>query len=206
MNETSNTETAGNSKERNGQTKRLRNTWVYYALFILLMIGVIYVWDDVCNKFFFDDAHGFFRENRMEDIISSVTAVWEELVFRLIPFMITSFAVILVRKPKWLKYLLGVVGAIGIICVQLQFGALHYNPLVDESYVRPMTIQGGAGIILALTYAGIMCYSLNNRLNQSDMKLKSKIKALLVANLLACLGSAIVHAAANLLMVFTQTF
>ena len=180
--------------------------WVYCIFFVLLMIGVIHCWDSFCNQFLQDGANCFFPKNRLKDIRDSVEMVcWEEAVFRVAPILSTTFVVTLV-KPKWIKYLLGVICVIGIICVQLQFGALHYNPLVDESRVKPIICQGGAGFILAITYTGILCNTLNARLRVDNLELKGKIKAILVTNLLAFVASSIVHAVANLAMVFTQTF
>lgn len=175
-------------------------------LIITLMTIVSYSWKDFCNNWYYFGAHCFFLKNRAQDIIKASTCVfWEEAVFRFAPFLIASISISL-SKPKWLKHTLYPVFSIIIICIQLQFGALHYNILTGLSYKRSIIIHGIQGIILAITYALTMIIILIDQDRTQNNERNKHIKQVIIANLVAYCNSAAAHAISNVLLVFTQTF
>ena len=177
--------------------KRKFQTWGGCALIIVLMTLVSYVWKDSCNNWYFNGAHCFFLEDRLQDIKDvSLCVFWEEAVFRLAPILIASI-IIALSKPKWLRWILYIVFAIIIVCIQVKFGALHYNEFSDTSYERPIIIHGVMGLILTITYVSTLVLALKNK--------EQSIKNVLIANAIAYCASAIVHAVSNVILVITQT-
>lgn len=180
--------------------------WCNCLLIITFMTLVSYLWKDFCNNWYFNGAHCFFLENRVHDIINVTSCVfWEEAIFRFLPFL-TATILILQIKQKWLKHIMYIVFCIIIICIQLQFGALHYNIITDTSYKRPIIIHGVQGLILMATYAITLLATLDTKKETENQKRNNNIKQVLIANFIAYLNSVAVHAASNMLLVLTQTF
>ena len=175
-------------------------SWCGSAAIVMVMILVSYFWKDFCNNLYCNGAHCFFLEDRLQDIKDvSLCVFWEEAVFRLAPILIASI-IITLSRPKWLKFVLYFIFTLIVICVQIQFGALHHNVLSDTSYERPIIIHGIMGIILTIAYIGVLILML--KIKYKD---KQSIKNVIIANAVAYFSSAIVHAASNVILVLTQT-
>ena len=181
--------------------------WGGCILITAFMILVSYVWKDFCNNYYCNGAHCFFIQNRLRDIIQLSTGIiWEELVFRLLPFL-TASILITISKQKWIRYFLYGIFSIVIVCIQLEFGVLHYNVFEGGSYIKPIIIHGIMGLILTMTYTITLIVTLKtDKKNKNQCTKKSKIKDTITANIIACICSLIVHATSNVILVFTQTF
>lgn len=176
------------------------------VLIVTIMALLAYLWNDACNEWFNDGARCFFRKDRANDIKELSLCVFEEeLMWRLLPISITT-AIILMSKNKILRYILTVIFAIIIVCIQITFGYMHFDQAAEPSCIPSLFTQGGTGIILAITYLAALYLTLRSNGIQDKDTTRHKIKPFLKANVVAYCLSSIVHIASNVTMVFTQTF
>lgn len=171
-----------------------------YFLFVGIMIYLAYLWNDTWNNILYNGSRCFFLENRAEDIKTVTLCVpKEELIWRCFPIF-TASSILTLIKPKWRKLIIGIIFLAAIVYIQILFGAKHYNPLRGFPCKYYIIMQGGTGIILAITYTCIL-YGILKFIPK-----KITIKKFFIANVLAYCASSIVHAASNVIIVLTQTF
>jgi len=164
------------------------------------------VWKDWCNHYFSNDAHCYFYQNRVDDIIRVTLCVFkEEFIWRAIPLLIST-VLIMMAKSKWAKIVVFIVCIIGVLCVQLQFGAVHFCNSVDTDRIEPMIIHGVAGIIFMVTYILVFCLAKIMSKWKHTKSLKLKIKTLMNAHVLGYCSAMVVHATSNVLVVLSETF
>ena len=167
---------------------------------LIFMVLLACFWNYECNKIIDHGARCFFVENRWNDIIFVTSNVpKEELEWRLIPILFSSMMIILIKK-KWLKRIFIIMSAVVVIAIQIKFGVLHWNPILEPSCINSIIIQGGSGMIFATAYTTILIYVFKR------IQEKSKIKRLIKSNMVACCASVVTHLLSNIFIVFTQTF
>lgn len=194
------------------QNKRIN--WIGYILITLFFLLLCHLWKDWIIYNFDGSHHGnFFRENRWSDVVELASAgPWEEAVFRVIPFLAGSFLIVF-SKPKWLKWLFGIIISIVIIVVQLQFAALHYSgfyfdeewaEMLGDTLHEDLIIQGVFAMFVVCAYLCSLLYYRKTHKISDDTK--TKVKHILLANLIAYCVCTFIHSSSNVLLVFTQTF
>lgn len=177
------------------------------CVFITVVMALVaYLWKETCNNVFFNGGHGYFIENRVEDIVElSTCTFWEEAVFRMLPFLVATILIIL-SNPKWLRYSLYIIFGIIIFCIQIHFGALHYNASIYESKGLAIFIQGTLGLIIAVTYAVILVLMIDIPKETGNQTKKRRICNGVVANIAAYICGVVIHTTSNIIPIFTQTF
>ena len=169
-------------------------------LLFIFMALIIRLWDYGCNKIIYDGARCFFIENRWYDIkMVTLNVPKEELDWRFIPIFISSLIVVMVKK-RWLKGISAIISVIIIIGVQIRFGILHWNPILESSCLNSIIIHGGAGMIFATTYIIILTCAFKG------LREKKKMKKLVKANMIAYCASVMMHMLSNVSIVLTQSF
>ena len=176
---------------------------VEYFLIVGFMILLAFWWNNMCNEKLYDGSRCFFLENRIQDLKDVILPVFEEeFIWRVIPISLTCL-IIWLMPHKWLKYTFSILCFIGIICVQVIFGAKHHSQLSDYPVWYNIFQQGGTGIILAISYIGVLYlvfYRCSTRIK------KNNIIKILIPTVLAFCASCIIHATSNALIVIHQTF
>jgi hypothetical protein len=170
---------------------------------VIFMTLLSFIWKDWCNHYFSNDAHCYFYQNRLEDIKNvTICTFEEEFIWRALPILIFSI-LIKIFKLKWAKIFIIITCITVILCLQLQFGAMHFCNDIDTDRIKPMIIHGVAGIIFTITYVTIL-YQVKN-INKEKYP-TFKPKTLLIEHSLGYCSAVIVHAISNILVVITETF
>ena len=180
---------------------------VYFVLLVLLMTIISVVWLTLWNNIYWNGACTFFLESRWEDIKKAVivSPVFEEAKYRVLPFIVVSIPMVLIRSRKW-KWIIGIISALMIVCVQLQFGYRHYLAGFEEpeELVHHLVLQGTTGLLFAIAYGLVLVLSYKTIRN--NQKRPSVLTALFASHLLAFIAADLVHAFSNLTLILLQTF
>ena len=193
--------------------KTFHSNWSYFIIFVLIMFSINCLWSilhiHIYNYNKPDLLYITFKQERWTDIKQTVlfAPFWEELPFRVLPFLITSVLLFIVKKRNWRIVLIIVLGLM-IFGIQMYFGAKHFNPdyaeITGDSLMEHIMLQGGGGVIFATTY-GVVLYNAYQILTQRCKK-RNWIVTLLYANLFGYLASFSVHSLYNLYCVLISTF
>lgn len=153
-----------NMKIINRFTEWLKN--VPPVIFFVVMLFISVIWMKYWFIFFWDDGKFISKEQLSIEIWEQhIIAFREELLWRLLPFMIASIVWIIGMRLKIPGLILVVITTFPIIFVQIQFGLAH---MMQDQYLRiimdlpaipemkeklyHIVLQGGMGIVLSLTY------------------------------------------------------
>lgn len=148
-------------------------------------------WDDIHERDF-DLYYEIFSE------CSFLSLLKVEALFYFLPFLLASVALCFIKRKKW-KVFMGILFGWVVLCLQMQFGYLHY----DAFYTRYMNdnvgkisqhilLFGGEGLLLAITYGLVLHFTYKTLLK--GQQAKDKLKAVLLSHPMAILASMIVLA------------
>lgn len=121
-----------------------------------------------------------------------------EALFYFLPFLLASMASCFIRRKNW-KVFFGILFGLVILCVQMQFGYMHYDAFytkfMDDNVGKVsqyILLFGGEGLLLAITYGVVLHFTCKTLLK--GQQTKDKLKAILISHLMAILASMMVLA------------
>lgn len=181
---------------------------VYCVFSVIVVWAISCVWQSITIHHFYGLSSGFYEEDRWSDVweISIKGPLWEEVLYRMLPFLFASFVLAFVKQMKW-RIPLSIALGVMIFCVQMQFGYRHFNVLYAEisgdTLLPHLYIQGGSGVFFALSY-GIVLHKSYKLLMVKNVG-RNRFLMLLQAHLLSFLASYLTHFGYNLFMIYTGT-
>ena len=177
--------------------------WVYYILLILTVTLINIIWTSIFSNIY--DCDGvYFKSDIIDDTI--VAPLKEEVMYRLLPFMMAVIPLTIVTSKSW-RVVLCCFFAVLIFCVQMQFGFMHLDILNlsgEDNIEKHLWIQGAAGVMFAFTFGMVLYYTYCLILTRQEVP--NRFMAVLLSIPAAYFASCCVHAISNLYIVVSNLF